>query len=455
MKKLLPILVLLCALVSRADTVTTATISFTNAAGTTNGQTITINAAVRTWTNSVVVPGTQILTNATPSGSATNAFNQISLNPFAGISLSYSSSTSLALRAFPNQSLTVTLSAGYGEVAYQTATLTPSIAVRTPYTTETPQQITNISSDIVAKINNNANTNAIAQTSLAASQLAGLGNNQTITGNKTFTGTVLVSNETGIFHIGTLYSTNINGIIGAISNGIWRTGALIDPVLTNALWISSANSHMTNLNAYTTVGDVALKVWPNPGGSSVVAFPDDSTGWSWNAAIDNTFTLGHGVFPSLGAEFRTNRVTFRTPVAITGGGLTSENGATNLWLTGTNSFPAGSDISFGRYPITSLANGANAAVPVGTNVFVEVSGPSGAFSIDGINGAPNRDGKLIVILNQTGQDMTVKWQSGGDPTAANRIITMTGADRTTTGNGAATFIYSSAASRWILTSFDP
>jgi len=126
---------------------------------------------------------------------------------------------------------------------------------------------------------------------------------------------------------------------------------------------------------------------------------------------------------------------------------------TNQNFNGTNNFPQGADVAFSRYPITSLATGNNAGVVVSTNVFIEVGGPSGAFTINGI--ANGRDGKLIYIINQTGQDMTIAHQSGTDPVAANRIITMTGADRATTGNGAATLIYSGAASRWLLIGFDP
>jgi hypothetical protein len=69
--------------------------------------------------------------------------------------------------------------------------------------------------------------------------------------------------------------------------------------------------------------------------------------------------------------------------------------------------------------------------------------------------AGGRDGKFLILLNQTGQNMTVAHDSGTDPTAANRIYSMTGADQTTTGNGAATFIYSAAAARWIMISFAP
>lgn len=138
------------------------------------------------------------------------------------------------------------------------------------------------------------------------------------------------------------------------------------------------------------------------------------------------------------------------------GGGTFGGALTNITATGTNKFPAGADISFGRYAISSLVDGTNnAAVPVGTNVFVEVSGPSATFGICGLNGAPNRDGKLIILLNQTGYDMTLAHQSGVEPTAANRIISLTGADQTTTGNGAATLIYSATASRWIILNIAP
>ena len=141
---------------------------------------------------------------------------------------------------------------------------------------------------------------------------------------------------------------------------------------------------------------------------------------------------------------------------MTAGGVYLQNitNATiaDTFATGTNSF---SDLSLRRYPITSLANGANAGVIIGTNSFVEVSGPTAAFTINGMTGSPLRDGHLVVILNQTGYDMTVAHQSGVEPTAANRIITMTGADRTTTGNGAATFLYNANTARWMLIAFDP
>ncbi len=78
-----------------------------------------------------------------------------------------------------------------------------------------------------------------------------------------------------------------------------------------------------------------------------------------------------------------------------------------------------------------------------------MSGPSAAFTVNGLDGQPNRDGKFLLLLNYTGQNMTIAHDSGVDPVAGNRIYTMTGADVATTGNGSAILIYSASASRWI------
>jgi hypothetical protein len=122
----------------------------------------------------------------------------------------------------------------------------------------------------------------------------------------------------------------------------------------------------------------------------------------------------------------------------------------NLVTRGTNTFPAGSDIAFGRYALTSLASGNNAAVPVGTNVFVQLSGPTAAFTIAGINGQPNRDGKLVVLYNDTGYPVTYLNQSGLDPVAANRIVTATSSDVVINGKTLAILFYNAAASRWVM-----
>lgn len=104
-----------------------------------------------------------------------------------------------------------------------------------------------------------------------------------------------------------------------------------------------------------------------------------------------------------------------------------------------------------RLDNTSLSSGNNAAVNISTNAFVRISsGPGAAFTINGIAGGA--DGRRVTIYNATAFNMTIANDSGVDPTAANRIYTLTGSDYATTGTGAVSLIYDSGASRWILIS---
>jgi hypothetical protein len=383
--------------------VVTATVTFTNSAGTTNGQTITINSSVRTWTNSVSIPASQILTNSTATGAATNLFSQIALTPIANLSLGYSSPTGVTLRTFPGVTLTVTLSAGYAAVTYSTNTLTPAIAVRVPYTVEGAAQRTNISSELVNWLNLTANTNQVSQTSTFAAQLVGLTNSQTITGNKTWTGSNFFNNV-----------------------------SLSSPRLTNAASYGSATAENIDITGNLTF---------NGSASTIDATGDYFTFQPESGSLVYLGTVNGWEGLSANNAYLTNSLrasnTFTTNLTVSAGST----------FTGTNSF---SDLSFRRFANTTLATGNNAGVLVGTNTFVEVSGPSAAFTINGLNGSPNRDGHLVIILNQTGYNMTIAHDSGVEPTSANRIYTMTGADRATTANGAATLIYNANSSRWIL-----
>lgn len=144
----------------------------------------------------------------------------------------------------------------------------------------------------------------------------------------------------------------------------------------------------------------------------------------------------------------TNTTYYGTP-QLTGGTLTTP---TLLGGTISNITSVGyQSIKEARLPEnlhTTLANGANSGVIL-TNTFTRIdAGPTGAFSIAGIAGGA--DGRTVILYNATGQNMTLSHQSGTEATAANRIITMTGADVATTGNGSAFLVYDSDASRWIL-----
>jgi hypothetical protein len=100
------------------------------------------------------------------------------------------------------------------------------------------------------------------------------------------------------------------------------------------------------------------------------------------------------------------------------------------------------------YPATlTLANGANADVELPSVArFLRLSGPSGAFSISGFTGG--YEGKRIIAYNTTSQTLTLT--NDATSTAANRLLTLTGADMALAGPCIAEFIYSVSDLRWVL-----
>ena len=479
-----------------SSTLVTATITVTNAP-TTNGQTLTVNGDTRTWTNNLTIPASQILTNATIGGSATNMFTALADAPIGSpaLSLLYSSTNGVSLSGAVNQNITVTLSAGWGQVVYTTNTLTSAIAIRVPHTVEAAPMQTNLMSLLLTGLSQ-ANTNSFYESDAAVSHLVGLTNNQTISGVKQLT------NVADLYQGVVSNSPDIGGIVQALTNGLWWFGTAPFLVTTNGtnfgnaftskgsgagseqfgLGASASGNLSTAVGRLSTAsnpGDVALGYASGASGGNSTALGAASSATVSNATAVGTVATATGTNSTAlgrGATATGNNSTAVGYAATTTadnqvmlgssgvstvvnnylsvlGGATIANGVTNLLHTGTNNFPAGSDLSFGRYALSTLANGNNAAVPVGTNVFIEVSGPTSAFTINGINASPNRDGKFIILLNQTGQNMTIANQSGTDPTAANRIVCLTGADKTVTGNSSAMLIYSGSASRWILLNF--
>ena len=121
-----------------------------------------------------------------------------------------------------------------------------------------------------------------------------------------------------------------------------------------------------------------------------------------------------------------------------------------LSASGVSVGTTGNDLSFtGRtiQPWVSLtcANGANTdlTLPEGTNFYI--TGPTGVFTISGLT--QGVDGRMIRLYNSVAFALTIT--NDATSTAANRFLTLTGADITTTTQGAFTFVYSSTASRWI------
>ena len=94
----------------------------------------------------------------------------------------------------------------------------------------------------------------------------------------------------------------------------------------------------------------------------------------------------------------------------------------------------------------TLSNGANTDITLPTGTFITITGPSGAFSVNGFASPTN--GRRITLYNSTAQDMTIT--NNATSAAANQILTLTGADVALTGTSVAHFQYSAVSTRWIL-----
>lgn len=473
--------ILLLSIPAFAAQIVTATVTVTNTAGTTNGQTITVNSNVRTWTNSVASAATQILTNSTIGGAATNLFRHVASTMFANLTLSLSGTNGINLGTAPNGALSVSLSAGWGSVVLTTNTIGPGGAVvNVPYTINGAAQQTNLTSGIVAMVDADVNTNVIREAAPAMANFVGKSNTQTVTGTKTFNAANTYSNASQVISGGTVTNVSIKNAVtisGTVSS--LTNGGYYNPSLTNAInygnafrspgsaslseqFGSGATATAVAASAFgygassTNIGGTALGTIALAGGAGATAIGSNaralelaSTALGPAAVV----AVGHTNSTALGVGSTTttsNQVRLGTSAEWVSapGNLTVDGSISNITAAGMANFPAGSDIAFGRYSLSTLANGNNAGIVVGTNVFVEVSGPTAAFSINGISAG--RNGKLLVLVNQTSKNMTFANESGVEPTAANRLVTMTGDDITAAGNRAAWFIYSTAAARWLM-----
>ena len=472
MNRLLAICFLFLSLSAWAADRVTVAVTVTN--GTVNGDSFTLNGSTRTFTNSVYTLASDVLTNSTAAGTKTNLIDHISGYPFTSVQVSDGGATAINLIGNTALAMTAVVSGDWGYVTYTTQTVAQLTGVRVPVSGEAAAVQTNVASGLVAALNLSANTNELDQTAKVAAQLLGTTNTQTVAGAKSFT------NAAGLWS-GTISNTpGLTGTFGAVSNGIWWNGILRAPTITNGINYGNAfrspgtgtSSEQFGSSADGS-GDYSVAVGNAAEGSgdnstavgntavasadSAIAIGKDSTANATtgiaigiNSLTEQTNSVSLGASATATAANQIRLGTAAEHVSIPGG-LHVAGSITNAPIVGYANLDG--NLRLIRKAVTTLANGVNAAVPIATNSFVEVSGPDGAFSVDGIaNGA---DGRLCIILNQTGQNMTIAHESGSDATAGNRIISLTGGDRATTANGAAILIYSAAASRWILISLDP
>jgi len=245
---------------------------------------------------------------------------------------------------------------------------------------------------------------------------------------------------------------SLNHVSGAAS---YAFGQAIK--LTNAQQVSVGYATINSGDNTSTVGAQAQ------------AADYSATAFGFQAQATKTYSLAlgpaasatHSNSAAIGPPDHTGTAvtTTRTNQIVTGtanqtlyvpGALSAENYSNLTAMVGsTNRFPAGSDISFGRFPIATVANGHN-TLNVGTNVYVDLTGsPTAPWTWGGITGG-NRDGKLIKVRNSTGWAADILHNSGTEPIASLRISTPTSTTITLNASGWAEFLYDPAAARWQL-----
>lgn len=415
MKRLLLLLSLCVAVPSYAGSLITATITVTNTPA--DGDTITVNGSARTWKTTVVTPSTQVTIGASIGANATNLFSQFSGNPFTTLTLNRSGTNGVTLRGIVDQAMTLSIAGTWGSYSLATNTTTEGDSVRVPAASyQSQSKATNIISQLASDLGTYS-TNALATGTTLVGNLVQTSGNQSITGAKSWDGANSLTNTLSLAFVGILSDAPTNGIYFGTTTG------------TNTFY----NIHGNGLGEPTIV---------DSGGNPPTSLPDSLGGIITYGVLTAYFPVMSGTLTN--SWERANQFSKITANSGTLTNLTYSAGtASGVSVTNGVNYANGSIMQ----TVSSLATGSNAGVPTEGYDFIKLTaGPGGAFSLDGMAGGGIRS---LWLYNATGQNMTVKNESGTDPVATNRIVTMTGADVATTANGSAYFKYDTTAQRWI------
>jgi hypothetical protein len=228
---------------------------------------------------------------------------------------------------------------------------------------------------------------------------------------------------------------------GAIDNGLNGTalGTLTDVEALDGVAFGAAALVGTN-----ATGGISI-------GFSTTCLSNLTMALGWNATANFAFSsaVGHQ------AATTTNQLMLGTAgdYVQCPGNLSVAGVISNLTTAAKGTNTLAGTLVFPRYNNGSLATGANASVNSGTNKYIKLSGPSGAFTINGIAGG--QDNEEIVLENSTGLQITLAQDSGVDPTPANRLYLPGAADIVNTNNpGFFGFKYDASVNRWKLTTIN-
>lgn len=496
-----------CAAGALASDRITATLTITNTPA--DALTLVVNSDTRTWKTTVATPASEIAVTNSIASSATNLWLHLVYYPLSRVTPRWLSTTQISLAGVTGDALTLTAT-DWGTVTYSTQAVTSLVGVRVPLASEPEAVRTNTATSLATGIAAYSQA-PFAEYSVALQNLVGLTSTQTVSGPKTYTGAAVFGGgitTTNLVNYGDAISSP-GTASGAEQIGTGAVASKQSALAVGRNSLASGDSSMALGNAAeaTDVGSVAVGHAAGSTGLGSVALGSSSivggdgaigVGMLSNANYDRSVAVGFGAATTqtnqimLGISSASTRIpgalhvagattlasvsgtvvaltngTYTAPTitgaTLTGGtysgtigaltnGLLSNVGATNLTVTnltvgiGTNTWSG--QLAFARYDSTTLASGNNAGVDFGGSAVSVVinAGPSAAFAICGIAGG--RDGRVLIVANATGYEMTVANESGVDAVPENRIITGSGADFVVAGYGSITLIYDSSPERW-------
>jgi len=286
-----------------------------------------------------------------------------------------------------------------------------------------------------------------------------------------------------------LFGSTNRGYVVAFTNGYWTNGTLDSPKTTNLVNHGDAISSPGNgtsseqfgaaahaRNDYDTAfGASTLATNGNSSalGYSATAFAGGSAVGALSTANTNSAAVGYGaraagienvvIGPNSDDDGFANIILLGdsiTPTAdnqviiggssqtVTIGGPIVSATASNTTIRGTTTINGRIDLTSGAR--TTLANGYNSGTVLGTNAYIRLSGASAACTNAGF--AAGVDGTLYVLqVDNPGLSYTLLNESGLEATAANRILTGTGALANSTNNPVMLgLIYDGTSSRYRL-----
>lgn len=426
--------------------------------------------------------------------------------------LSQSASTNIVIAGAVGEALTVTLAGAWGKVVYSTQTVSsPTFVVRVPMAVEQTSNRTHIASLLVQGQSDNS-TNSFATNAVATSNFItkGASPQQHIASPVHFAALVRGAAGVALTNGFTSALTNINSVssnhinfgnairsegsggnslqvgsnalaVGSLSIAIGN-GAVASNTTAFAIGISAqaTNNYSMSVGNGAIAGGVdslaigraaqayganaqaigQASIAQGSGAlailSEVVGNSSIGIGASSSVSATNSTVVGPGAtsvyndssaFGKSATTTRTNQIRLGTSSdLISAPGIYDGPVATNGTWTGTNIVRARLD--FASRANTSLANGNNAGVVFGTNVYVRLSGNTASATINGIAAEFDGSWHIAEFANPV-NSLIIADNSGTDPTAANRIRTGTGADVTFTNNPVVLqFIYNASDARW-------